>query len=263
MKQKLLNKYSIAAILLIAAAAVLVAIALNTNLGEFITAAFVISAMACGMTGIFVLTFSGGEPFDPRIVGLLPAQGCVNLCRIASDLDITGNAYFLPRRVTGETRVMQFNPTSTYKGSDVSVQGSFPKTGPQGLVTLPSCTPLIQELQKRNALVIPVNEEYLSQLLREIIGEIFEFAPRVSARWHGSTVTITFHRYRLVAGCQLMAQESPGCCTRNPCPACSLCGALIAEWTEKVIALEQCSISSSFRDVTMVFSILPIKDGYP
>jgi len=184
MKRIYLNKYSIAAVLFLAAAAALIAIALNIYLGEFVTATFVISAMALAMTGIFVLTFSGGESVDPRLVGLLPAQGCINLCRIASDLDINGRAYFLPRRITGETQVMQFNPVSTYKGSEVPAQTSFPKKGPAGIVTIPSGNPLIQELRKRNALVIPDNEEQLTQLLREATGEIFEFAPRVSASWN-------------------------------------------------------------------------------
>ena len=149
MKVLHLNKYSIAAVLFLIAAAVLVAISLITNLGEFVTAAFVISGMVCGMMGIFMLTFFSGEPIDPRLVGLLPVQGCINLCRIGHDLGITGNAYFLPPRVTGEARVMQFNPSSIYKGSDVSSKGSFPETEPEGLVTIPSCDPLIQDLRKR------------------------------------------------------------------------------------------------------------------
>jgi hypothetical protein len=255
MKLKLPNKYFAAAILLLVVAASLIAIALNNHLGEFVTAAFVISGMICAVTGIFVLTFSGGEPIDPRLVGFLPAQGCINLCRISSDLGITGNAHFLPGRITGQSRVMQFNPTSPYDGSDVSAERSFPKTGPEGLVTIPSCNPLIQDLKKRNALIIPQKEEQVIQLLREIICDIFEFAPRVSATWNGRMVTITFHRYRFIAGCQVMMQESPGCCIRNPCPVCSLCGTLIAEGTAKVVTLKGCSISTSNKDIITVFEI--------
>lgn len=257
MKRIYLNKYSIAAVLFLAAAAALIAIALNIYFSEFIVAAFVISAMALAMTGIFILTFSGGEPVDPRLVGLLPAQGCINLCRIASDLDIQGSAYFLPRSATGETRVMQFNPLSTYSGGEVPAQTSFPKKGPAGLVTIPSGNPLIQELRKRNALVIPDNEEHLVQLIREATGGIFEFAPRVSASWNKGRVTIIFHHYRFIAGCEFMAQESPGCCTRNPCPACSLCGVLITEGMDKVVSLDECSISASKQDVIMIYSIVP------
>ena len=151
---------------------------------------------------------------------------------------------------------MQFNPTLPYNGDPISAKESFPKTGPAGLVTIPSCDPLIQVLRKRNALVIPNNEEHVTQLLNESIGEILEFAPRVSVRWHDRTVTITLQQYRFIAGCTLIAQESPGCCTRNPCPACSLCGALISEGTNKVVALDNCSVSASSRDVNAVFSLV-------
>lgn len=256
MKVKLLNKYSVAAMLLMAAAAGLVVITLITSLGEFVSAAFVISGMVCAITGIFLLTFSGGEPVDPHFVGILPVQDCINLCRIASDLGINGNAYFLPPRLTGETRVMQFNPDTTYTGGMVSAKGSFPETGQKGLVTVPSCDPLIQDLRKRNGLVIPNNDEQLTQLLRETAGEIFELAPRVSVRWNGNRIAITLHRYRFIDGCQVIAQASRDCCTRNPCPACSLFGALIAEGTDKVVTLEQCSVSASHQDVIIICSIV-------
>jgi hypothetical protein len=255
-----LNKFLTAAILFLIAGAGFIAMALITHLGEFITAAFVISGMVCVMTGIFMMTFSGGVPVDPKLVALLPAQGCMNICRIASDLGINGNAYFLPPRISGETRVMQFNPTLPYKGTLIYAKTSFPETGPEGLVTIPSCDPLIQQLLKRNDLKIPDNNENLSQLIREVTGEIFEFAPGVSTRWHSNTVTITFQRYRFIAGCQHILLESPGCCARNPCPACSLCGVLIAAGTDKVVTLEQCSIGASARDVNLVFRILPFPD---
>ncbi|MDD1699689.1 MAG: hypothetical protein LUQ04_02720 [Methanoregula sp.] len=256
MNRRLLNKYSVSSLLFIAVAAVLIAIALDTAMGEFVTAAFVIAGMVCAMTGIFILMFSGGEPVDPLLVGLLPAQGCINLCRVASDLGINGNAYFLPDRVTGNTRVMQFNPRSEYTGGTVSAKGSFPETGPEGMVTVPSCDPLIQVLRRRNTLSIPNNEQKLMQLLEEVTGEIFEFSPRVSVRLAGSRVTITFHKYRFIEGCRTIARESKNCCLRNPCPASSLCGALITEATDKVVLLEQCSVSSSNQDVIIIFSVL-------
>ena len=174
------------------AAAVFIAIALSYNLGEFVTAAFVISGMICVMMGIFMLTFSGSEPVDPRLVGLLPVQGCMNLCRIASDLKIHGNAYFLPPALPEKSGSCSSTRPCPMMETTVSAKKSFPETGPQGLVTLPSCDPLIQQLTKRNELIIPDNDENLTQLIRETIGEIFEFAPRVSTRWHGNTVTITF-----------------------------------------------------------------------
>jgi len=257
MKLKLPNKYAIIAILLLAAAAVFITIALTSNFGEFVTASFVISGMICVVIGIFSLTFSMGEPLDPRLLGLLPAQGCINLCTILQSHGISGNANFLPPYVTGETRVMQFNPVSPYKGSGEHPKGSFRKTGPAGIVTLPSCHLLIKDLKNQNALVIPDKEEKLTELIRETIEDVFKFAPRVSARWDGGLVTITFHGYPSINSCEVLAQASSLCCTMNPCPMCSLCGVLIAEGVDKVVTLDKCTVSLSSPDVTAVFSILP------
>ncbi len=128
----MLNKYTTAGILLLIAAAVFIAIALISQPGDITTVAFVIAGMVCAITGIFALTFSAGEPVDPRLVGLLPAQGSLNISRLTKHLGIQGNAYFLPPRVTGEATVYQFNPTSTYDGRQGSAKGSFRETGPPG-----------------------------------------------------------------------------------------------------------------------------------
>jgi hypothetical protein len=256
MKPIILNKYSTAAILLFAVAAVFIDIALISNPGDITTAAFVISGMVCAMTGIFTLTFSAGEPVDPHLLGILPAQGSINLCRIIHHLGMDGHAYFLPPRITGETKVMQFNPTSTYDGKQGSEKGSFREKGPAGLVSTPSCDLLIQDLRKRNNLVIPDNDENLTQLLRETIEDFYKFAPKLSARWNGSTVTITFHDYPSIDGCKVIAQGFPDCCSMSPCPMCSLCGALIAEGRDKIVALNECSMTSSSRDVTASFTLL-------
>jgi hypothetical protein len=257
MKQLHLNKYSTAAILLFAAAVIFIYIALISIPRDITTSVFVISGMVCAMTGIFTLTFSAGEPVDPRLLGLLPAAECINLCSAMQLLGISGNAYFLPPRISGEANVIQFNPTTSYTGSERSAKGPFRETGPPGLVTIPSCDPLIEDLRKRNALVIPEKEEDLTMLIREIIEDVFKFAPRVSTTWKGSLVIITFHNSPFIDGCKIIKQGPPDCCTKNPCPICSLCGILIAKGRDKVVTLDSCSILPSSRDITIVISILP------
>jgi uncharacterized membrane protein YdcZ (DUF606 family) len=74
-KIHLLNKYSYTGILLLGVSAVFILIPLFSNLGEFTSATFVLSGLACAMTGIFMFTFSQEEPFDPQFVAL-PVQ-CV------------------------------------------------------------------------------------------------------------------------------------------------------------------------------------------
>jgi hypothetical protein len=257
MKRLSVNKYSVAASLLFVAGAAYIAIALIANPGEITTSAFVIGSLVCVMIGVFTLAFSAGEPVDPRLVGLLPAQGSLNLSLLTKHLGYRGNAYFLPPRVTGEATVFQFNPTSTYERMEGSAIGSFNKTGPPGLVTPPSCDLLIEDLWKKQSLVIPDKEEELTCFIRELIEDYFKFAPGVSVWWEGSRVTITFHEYPYIDGCKVIAQKSPQCCAMSPCPVCSLCGVLIAEGLDKGVKLERCSVSSSSKDITAVFSISP------
>ena len=257
MKFRMPDKYTIAAILLVETAVVLIALALFINTTESTTVALVIAGMICAISGIFTLIFSGDEPVDPRLIGILPAQGSINLSRIMHHFGIRGKAHFLPPTVTGENRVMQFNPTSTDKVSVGSTSGSFRESGPPGLVTIPSSDLLIQDLKKNNALVIPDNEENITQLLRETIEDVLKLAPRVSARWSGTTVTLTFHDYPSIYGCNVIARSSRDYCSMNPCPVCSLCGALIAQGRDKVVMLEGCSPGLSSKDVIAVFSIVP------
>lgn len=258
MKVKKLDNYAIASILLMAGAVILIATGLVTNLGEFITAAFVISGTVCALAGIFILTFTRGETVDPRYLGMLAAQWGKNMCDIEAGLHITGKAHFLPPRVTGEFRVMQFNPTMTYSGGTVSAKEPFTKIETPGLVITPCCDPWIQDLRKRNGLVIPTKKEELIILINEIIGDVFGFASRVSGSWRDPTmVELTFHGYRFIEGCKAIPDESRKCCTMNPCPVCCLCGALIAEGTDTVVTLDKCSIKPSSQDVTMIFSLLP------
>ncbi len=223
--------------------------------------------MVLAMVGIFTWAFSGTAPVDPDFVGILPAQGCINFCALTHNLGVQGNAFFLPPQYTGEPRVMQYNPTTTREGFEVltgkkrTAAGSVQKPRSAGLVTQPSCDQLIRDLRQRNALIIPEREEDLSTLLREACEDVFKFAQRISVTWGDSKVTITFHQYPFIYGCKKIAQESPDCCVMSPCPPCSLCGALIAEGSERIVALDRCAVSPSSEDVTAVFSIVPLPDS--
>ena len=263
MRHRVQGRYFQAGLLLVATAAVLITLALMTNRGDITSAAVVICGMACAVTGIFILTFSGGEPIDPGLVGLLPAGDLINICRIQSDLGIKGNAHFLPPRITGEDRVMLFNPVSTYSGGHVQPQDSFPPSGPAGLVTIPSCDPLIRDLETGSPLPVTGSRDEVTRLLRETVSGIFEFTPDLTASWQEKTVTITLHDYRFIDGCQLIARESPRCCSLHPCAACSLCGVIIASGLDTVVSLDQCSPDISTKDVTAVFTLLQAADSHP
>jgi hypothetical protein len=249
-----LNKYSAAAGLLFVAGAAYIAIALVINPREITTSAFVIAGLVCVMIGIFTLTFSAGEPINPRHVGLLPAQFSLNIDLLAKHIGVKGNAHFLPSRITTESTVVQFNPTSTYYKKQ---SGSFKETGPPGLVTPPSCDLLIEDLRKNHALVIPNKKEELTGLIRETIVDVLKFAPQVSVQWVESRVTITFHEYLYIDGCKAIAQKSRTCCSVSPCPVCSLCGVFIAMGLDTVASLDYCIVSSSPKNITASFILLP------
>jgi hypothetical protein len=261
MRLRMPGKYFLAGLLLVSTAAVLIAIALLTNRGDITSAAVVICGMACAVTGIFILTFSGGEPVDAGVVGLLPAGDLMNICRIQSDLGIQGNAHFLPPRTTGDVRVMLFNPASAFKGEQVTADDSFPLSGPAGMVTLPSCYPLLRD----QTITLPAkeNRDEVTRLLHETLSGLFEFASGISADWQEHTVTVTMHRYRFSAGCRVIARESPQCCSMHPCPACSLCGALLAQSMDMVVSLDRCSPGLDPEEITAVFTLLPTSDGNP
>lgn len=255
MKVRLPDKYYLAALVLLLAASIFIALPLVIYVGDTTTAACVIAGLVCVMTGSFVLIISGGEPMDPRLVGMLPAQGSLTLCSISSDIGIYGKAHFLPQRFTGDTQVMQLNPVYDYDGSSIPAGNALLKTGPQGFVTRPSCDLLIRDLKERNALVIPDQPGELTVLLSETIEDILDFASRVSVGWNGSRVTIILYNYLFIEGCQLIAQKAPQCCSKYPCPVCSLCGVLIAGGLNEVVALDQCTCVAPSRDVTITFLV--------
>jgi hypothetical protein len=158
---------------------------------------------------------------------------------------------------------MQCNATSTYERISESGQLASPEKRLHGFVTIPSCDLLVADIRKRNSLVIPRGKENISILLRETLEDIVKFAPQVSSHWNGRTVTIIFHNYPFIQGCKAIARKAPRCCTKTPCPTCSLCGVLIAEGLDMVISFDQCSFNASSHDVTARFSIVPSLDRNP
>jgi hypothetical protein len=222
------------------------------NFGNFITAVFIMAGMTCALLGGFVFMFMGNEPVDPQLVALLPVQSCLNVGKLMLDIGVTGNAFFLPPALTGESRVMQVNSLMVNSGSTVPEKVSF--TEPWWNAIVPSSYPLIQLLRTRNALIIPDTPEEINTLFNETMCDIFEFASRISIEWKSEKLTVTLHDYRYLEGCAFMHNESPYSCSRYPCPACSLLGTLMAECTGKVVILEQCSATSA-QDSTAVFSL--------
>ena len=94
MKFPRLNPYYQASLILVAAAVILVAVAILTDRRDLTSAALVISALVCLITGIFLALLSSSEPLDSRYMSLLPVQGCINLCSVCADLGISGQCLY-------------------------------------------------------------------------------------------------------------------------------------------------------------------------
>lgn len=264
MNLRMPDRYALAAVaLILVGVSLFIALPLVTPLGDTTSAVGIIVGMVCVMVGSFILILSGGVPMDPRFVGILPAQGSLTLYRISSDRGIDGNAHFLPPRLTGKSRVIQLNPASEYDGSQISTETSFLETNPRGFVTPPSCDLLVQDLKERHTMVIPEITEELTLLLNEVIEDSYDLASRVSVTWYGRWITITLHEYQFIESCRIIAKNSPQCCSRYPCPVCSLCAVLITEGLDEIIILEHCFPVYRSRDVTVTLLRKSLPDRNP
>lgn len=257
MKFPSLNPHYRAALVLVVMAGVLVTTAILTNRSDFTSAMLVVSGLVCLLTGIFFATLSVSDPLDLRYMSLLPVQGSINLVRVCADLGIQGNACFIPKGRDGRTRTMQFLPVAVYNGTHLPMESFVTGTDAAGLLTEPSCAPLLHLLNEREHLVIPADMTALHKLIRELGVEVLEVAERVDSTHEGEIVTVTMEGYRLIDGCRAMTQESPKCCIANPCPVCSLFLSVYAEGMGKIIQIERCAPEAKKPTVKAVFTVFP------
>jgi len=257
MKFPSLNPNYRAALLLVIMAGVLISTAILTNRGDFTSAALVVAALVCLLTGIFFATLSGSDPLDLRYMSLLPVQGSINLVRICADLGIQGNACFIPNVTENKTHCVQFLPVAAYHGVPLSTESFVMGTDAAGLMTEPSCAPLLRLLREREHFTIPFEMTGLHNLIKELGVEVLDVAERVDSTHQKEIITVTMENYRLINGCRAMIRESPKCCIANPCPVCSLFAMVFAEGTGKVIQMERCAPDTHLPNVTAVFSVLP------
>jgi hypothetical protein len=257
MKFPSLNPNYRAALVLIIMAGLLITTAILTDRSDFTTAALIISGLVCLLTGIFFATLSGSDPLDLRYLSLFPVQSSINIVRISADLGIQGNACFLPAGKDGRTKTLQFLPVAAYPGVPKTEESFVTGTDMAGLQMDPACTPLLSLLREREHVVIPSHMPALQELIRELGVEVLDVAKQVRTTQEGGTITVILEKYRLISGCRAMAEESPRCCTVNPCPVCSLYAAILAEGTGNVIQVENCSPDPKSANVNAVFSLLP------
>jgi hypothetical protein len=250
-----LDPYYRAALILVAAAVILMVTAVITGRDDLVSAALVLAALTCFLTGIFLSLLSTGDPVPSRYTSLLAIPGCISLSRVAADLGILGNACVIPGGRSGTGSTMQFVPVAEYDGSPVAPDTFVATLTATGLLTVPSGFHLLRKLVDEDNLVIP--DAAIGDLLNEVAVEVLEVADRLTLSEDGPLITVTMDGYRFVSGCKAMVEESPKCCTTNPCPVCSLYACILAERTGKIARVEHCSTGHEPGSVTAVFSLLP------
>lgn len=254
MKEDGYNDYFTAGTVLIAAAALVLMIAYLTNRGDLTSATLVLSGIASFIGGVFLLTLSKGEPFDPNYVGALPAAGTINLSRVASDLGLMGDGVYLPHE-SAHPPVLQFIPTGSYHGAKVRENFSFATDdGSEGLVFLPMGLPLLEQLKQDAKLMVPSEGPALLSCIEEVCSDVLEVAEETVAEESGDAVVVTMRKFRLISCCTAVRAESPKCCTMVGCPVCSLIACILAEGFRRPCMLSKVQVDEGRGDLTLIYS---------
>jgi hypothetical protein len=227
------------AFLLIIAAAALLIIAAITGRGDITTATLVLAGTACFITGVFFLALHKGEPLDPDLVALLPAQGTIGIATLCADLGVQGDGRFIP---DGET-VVEVIPVADVLPKTTRDDYSYITAGGECAVRIvPTCVPLLTHLREKHALEVPGEEEGLLACITEVCDDLLEVAEKTEAQRDGENIVVTLHGYRLITGCRAVRAASPKCCTMVGCPVCSLIAAITALGTNAPTTIEHAAV---------------------
>jgi hypothetical protein len=257
MKLPATNDYVVSGTVLLAAAATLLVVATVTNRGDLTSATLFLCGVAMFLAGVFMLSFSRGEPFDAEVASLLSVQNMLNVCRTCADLGIRGDAWILPP-AGGAGPVREFVPVAGQDIPPVVPDFSF-VTGPDtpGIVLVPAAAPLIGYCERKFSLVIPPAEEELVTAIRELALDVLELADGLEIVRNGDSLVMTVSGYRLFSGCMVVASESPKCCSMHPCGICSLAACMLARGTGIPWQVSHVSFGDGKKQVTAIFRSLP------
>ena len=248
-----LNKYDLNGTVLMGAAVVLLGVAFIANRGDLSSAVLVIAGFAAFLLSIFFFTYTGGEPVDPVFVSLLPVEGCINLCRIAGDLGISGVAYVIPEGTT----LSQFNPAGTFYATPPAEDKSFSLQPPLGMRTHPSGLPLYRQLVGKYAWSSPSDPPGLARSIKEVAEDVYHLAASSEAAFDQDLLTLTLFDYRYISGCAAVQDlGSPICCRMYPCPVCSLFMCMVAGSLHAPCTLEQADISPKGDNLTVIIRMV-------
>lgn len=195
--------------------------------------------------GVFLFAVSGGESIDARVASRFSLQGISALGRIIRDLGGSGAAVFLPPDgKAGE--VIQFTPTQPACRPILGDGGGFAcHEGSMGTLSRPLAAPLLEDLKRDDALVLPAEYSLLVGAIREVCEDLLSVAGRVDIKREGDTILVSLHNYLLFPGCASLREVSPEFCTLSPCSICSLIACMIAEGLSCEVSLEQVTLDDT------------------
>ncbi|PKL61205.1 MAG: hypothetical protein CVV31_12570 [Methanomicrobiales archaeon HGW-Methanomicrobiales-2] len=246
-----------AAFLLIVAAAGLLVIAAATGRGDITTATVVLAGAGCFIAGVFLLALNKGEPLDPEIAALLPAQGTITIATLCADLGVQGDARFVP----DEGTVIEVIPVAgTLPGKTGDDYSYITRDGECAVRIVPACTPLLARLREKHALEVPTEDEGLLACIVEVCDDLLEVAQKTEAVRDGENIVVTLTGYRLISGCETVRAASPKCCTMVGCPVCSLLAAIVALGKNVPTTIEHVSVDEK-RGVLRVILTGPAPRG--
>jgi hypothetical protein len=236
------------AFLLILAAAGLLAVAAVAGRGDITTATVVLAGTGCFIAGVFLLALHKGEPLDPEIAALLPAQGTIGIATLCADLGVQGNAWFVP---DGET-VVEVIPVAGTLPEDIGDDYSY-ITGDGGCAVrlVPASAPLLARLREKHALEIPEEDDALLACIVEVCDDLLEVA-KTSAVKDGENIVVTLADYRLLPGCRAVRAASPKCCTMVGCPVCSLLATLAALGLRVPVTIEHADVDEKRKTLRVI-----------
>ncbi|MDV2481176.1 hypothetical protein F8E02_03955 [Methanoculleus sp. Wushi-C6] len=237
------------AFLLILAAAGLLVLAAVAGRGDIATATLVLAGTGCFIAGVFLLALNKGEPLDPEIAALLPAQGTVTIATLCADLGVQGDAWFVPE---GET-VIEIVPVAGTLPEKIGDDYSYITDAGRCAVRLvPACTPLLARLREKHALEVPEEDEALLACIVEVCDDLLEVAGKTEATKDGENIVVTLADYRLLPGCRAVRAASPKCCTMIGCPVCSLLAALAALGLRVPVTIEHVGVDEKRKVLRVI-----------
>jgi hypothetical protein len=237
------------AFLLILAAAGLLVLAAVAGRGDITSATLVLAGTGCFIAGVFLLALNKGEPLDPEIAALLPAQGTIGIATLCADLGVQGDARFVPEGETVIEVIPVANTLPEKTGDDYSYI-----TGEGGCAVrlVPACAPLLARLREKHALDVPAEEDALLACIVEVCDDLLEVAGKTEAAKDGENIVVTLTDYRLIPGCRAVRAASPKCCTMVACPVCSLLAALAALGTGLPTKIEHISVDEKRKILRVI-----------